>query len=537
MPASVLTAAPPATGGGRVRLWSLSTRSRAVLAVGSGLVCAAAFAPLGWALAAPVAVAGLTLSCRMVAPSAGAGFGLLFGAAFFLPLLHWSATLVGAPPWLLLSASQAAFCAALGAGLALVSRLLLWPLEMACLWVAEEALRDRMPFGGFPWGRLAFSQPGTPYARFASLGGAPLVTFAVALTGTLLAAAVVVVVAAVMAPAAGRSRRGWLVVGAVLLIPALGMAIPTPTAGQSSGGPPAATVAIVQGNVPRNGLTGDAEDRAVLRLHVAETERLARQVRAGQTPRPDLVLWPENSSDLDPFLDSQARVLIDQAVRAVGVPVLVGAVLDAGTHVRNSGIVWNPVTGPGEVYDKRHPVPFAEYIPLRGLARAISTKVDLVPRDFVAGRKPGVLHLGPARIGDLICFEVAEDGLVRDAVVHGGRVLVVQTNNATFGHSPETEQQLAMSRLRAVEHGRAVLIAATSGVSAIIGPDGVVRQRSPLFAPAALVARVPLRDGRTLADTLGAGPEWVLGGLGVLAAGLAGGRRLAQRRRRQESPQ
>src|SRR5664279_3927416 len=240
MPASVLTAAPPATGGGRVRLWSLSTRSRAVLAVGSGLVCAAAFAPLGWALAAPVAVAGLTLSCRKVAPPAGAGFGLLFGAAFFLPLLHWSATLVGAPPWLLLSASQAAFCAALGAGLALVSRLLLWPLEMACLWVAEEALRDRMPFGGFPWGRLAFSQPGTPYARFASLGGAPLVTFAVALTGTLLAAAVVVVVAAVMAPAAGRSRRGWLVVGAVLLIPALGMAIPTPTAGQSSGGPPAA---------------------------------------------------------------------------------------------------------------------------------------------------------------------------------------------------------------------------------------------------------------------------------------------------------
>jgi apolipoprotein N-acyltransferase len=503
-----------------------SRRWRGASALLFGLVAAAAFAPLGWAPLSVVAVAGLAVICRDVSTRTGARLGFTFGLAFFLPLLHWSSTFVGAPPWLLLSLSQAAFGALLGAGLAAVSWLRFWPIWTACVWVTEELLRDRLPFGGFPWGRLGFSQAGTPFARYASIAGAPLVTSSVALCGGLLAAALTTGLTAGW-------RRAVTLAALAVLIPAAGLAIPVPTAGERGSGPPTVRVAVVQGGKPREGLNAAAQDRGVLQRHVAETVRLAGQVAAGRVPRPDLVVWPENASDLDPYRDGDARALIDNAVRTIGVPVLVGAVLDAGPrHLRNSGIVWNPVTGPGAVYDKRHPVPFAEYIPLRPLARLVSRKVNLVPRDFLAGHRPGVLQVGPARLGDVICFEVAADGLVRDAVRGGGRLLVVQTNNATFGRSAETEQQLAMSRMRAIEHGRTVLIAATTGVSAIISPNGAVTARSALYTPTTLVGTVSLRDSVTVADRLGAGPEWVLAGIGLIAAALGAGRPTALRRRR-----
>jgi apolipoprotein N-acyltransferase len=196
--------------------------------------------------------------------------------------------------------------------------------------------------------------------------------------------------------------------------------------------------------------------------------------------------------------------------------------------VSNTGIVWDPVTGPGERYVKRHPVPFGEYIPMRSLVRRVTSKVDLVPRDFVAGTRVGVLDVGPVRVGDVICFEVAYDDLVRDVVTGGGRLLVVQTNNATFGRSGETSQQLAMGRLRAVEHGRAVLVAATSGISAVIAPDGRLVQSAPVFTREVLSAQVPTRTGTTLATRLGALPELLLSGLAVAAAGAGALRRRAR---------
>jgi apolipoprotein N-acyltransferase len=192
-----------------------------------------------------------------------------------------------------------------------------------------------------------------------------------------------------------------------------------------------------------------------------------------------------------------------------------------GNKIRNSGIVWDPTTGPGEMYVKRHPVPFGEYMPFRSLVRHISKKVDLVPRDFARGTKPGVLDVGPARLADVICFEVAYDGVVRKAVRGGGRLLVVQTNNATFGHSGETHQQLAMGRLRAVEHGRAVLVAATSGVSAVIAPDGRVIDRSTVFSRDVLIDRVPLRSASTLATRFGVLPELLIAAIAALALGAA----------------
>ncbi|MDT7545604.1 MAG: apolipoprotein N-acyltransferase [Actinomycetota bacterium] len=474
-------------------------RIRLLSAVLAGLVLDLAFPPHDLWWLAPVPVAALTLACRGASARAGALLGLATGLGFFVPLLVWTGAVAGPGAWLALAAMEAAFFALLGAALALVCQLRGWPVWSAALWVGQEALRDRLPFGGFPWGRLAFSQGHTVLTPLAALGGAPLVTFAVAVLGGALAA---LVLRRELAPA--------LVAAAVVLVVAA--LVPTPTSGQQ------VTVAVVQGNVPRLGLDAFSQRAAVLDNHAAATHELAIAVRAGRTPRPELVIWPENASDLDPYTDPQAASTIEAAVRDIGVPVLVGAVLDGpGDKVRNAGIVWDPVNGPGEMYVKRHPVPFGEYMPFRSLARRISSKVDLVPRDFARGTAPGGLDVGPARLADVICFEVGYDGVVRDAVRAGGRLLVVQTNNATFGRSGETYQQLAMGRLRAVEHGRAVVVAATSGVSAVIAPDGRIVDRSKVFARDVLVERVPLRDGSTPANRLGALPELLLAALGAAA--------------------
>jgi apolipoprotein N-acyltransferase len=456
---------------------------------------------------APVPVAILTVLCRGASVGRGAALGFAGGLGFFVPLLIWTGTIAGPLAWLALALLEAAFFAPLGAALAVVTRLPGWPGWAAALWVGEEALRDRLPFGGFPWGRLAFSQGDTWLTPLAAAGGAPLVTFGVAVIGSALAAGLV----------RNNLRAGLVAAAAVVVAAPL---IPTPVGGEQ------VTIAVVQGNVPRLGLDAFAQRAAVLGNHATATHELATAVRAGSQPRPDLVIWPENASDLDPYTDPQAAQIISDAVTDVGVPVLVGAVLDGpGDKVRNAGIVWDPTSGPGEMYVKRHPVPFGEYMPFRSLARRISSKVDLVPRDFASGPKAGRLDVGPARLADVICFEVAYDGVVRDAVRAGGRLLVVQTNNATFGRSGETYQQLAMGRLRAVEHGRAVLVAATSGVSAVIAPDGHLVTRSKVFTRDLLVEGVPLRSSSTLATRLGLVPELLLCAIAALALAVAAVRR------------
>jgi apolipoprotein N-acyltransferase len=209
----------------------------------------------------------------------------------------------------------------------------------------------------------------------------------------------------------------------------------------------------------------------------------------------------------------------------VGVDTLVGAVLEEPVgHVSNAGVVWRPSTapqaGPGPRYVKRHPAPFGEYIPFRSFFRLFSSKVDLVRQDFVGGRTVGVLPAGPAHLGDVICFEVAYDDLVRDPVRDGADLLVVQTNNATFGYTPESVQQLAMSRVQAVATGRSVVHISTVGVSALILPDGSVSARSGHFDAEVLTGRLPLRTAQTLATRLGAAPELVLAGLGLALLGL-----------------
>jgi len=282
----------------------------------------------------------------------------------------------------------------------------------------------------------------------------------------------------------------------------------------------AVQVAFVQGNVPRLGLDFNAQREQVLRNHVSGTEDLARRVAAGQVPQPDLVVWPENASDVDPVDDPSAGDLITAAARTIHAPILVGSLLwGPGDGIRNVGLVWDPDKGLVETYVKRHPVPFAEYVPLRSLARKITTKVDLVRADFVAGTRPGVLRVGPATVGDVICFEVAYDDIVRDTVTGGGQLIVTQTNNATFDDD-EAGQQMAMVRLRAVEHGRNALMVSTVGRSGFVTTDGRVHAETTFNTPAAEVRAVRLGATRTLATKLGAGPEYLL--LAVAFAALVG---------------
>jgi apolipoprotein N-acyltransferase len=490
----------------------------------AGLAMLLAFPPYDLWWLAPVAVALLAAAVHRHRLLPAAGLGALTGLVFFTPLLSWTNLEIGNAPWLLLSTVQALYLALLGAALAWVTPVVdrwrwSWPLMVAVAWVGQEALRSRTPFGGFPWGNLAFSQGDAPTLALAAIGGAPLVTFAVALGGGLLVAA---------------AWRRWVASPRALLRPTgLGAAaVLVVLAGLAM--PPAApdgaqvTVAVVQGNVPRLGLDFNQQRRAVLDNHVNATIDLAGDVAAGREPAPDLVIWPENSSDIDPVANADAAERIDEAATAIDAPILVGGIVrDPDGTPRNVGLVWDPRQGPGEIYAKRHPVPFAEYLPLEPVVRPMARAIAGEPVDriagFAAGEEPGVLTMGPATVGNVICFEVAYDGIVRDTVTGGAQLLAVQTNNATFNEA-EALQQMAMVRLRAVEHGRWSLMASTVGVSGFVDTSGEVYDATGFFTRDVPVRTLTLSQEHTVATTVGVWPEALLatvagGGL-LLAAWL-----------------
>ena len=489
-------------------------------AVGAGLLLYAGAPPRELWWLAPMAFAGLWAVLHGRSARAGAGYGFVFGLGFFVPLLSWTGEFVGPLPWVALATVEALVVALAGAGIAVVSRLPAAPMWAAAVWAAAEALIARAPFGGFPWGRVAFGQPSGVFLPVAAVGGAPLLTGAVVLTGFGAGELVRRAVQGSGPP----GRRTALIVPALLTVgPVIAGLLVSLTMATTAGAPTdrRAVVALIQGNVPRAGLDFNAQRRAVLDNHVARTIQLAAEVAAGRYPRPALVIWPENSSDIDPLRNPDAGAVIDQAARSIGVPILVGAVLrtDDG-HDTNTMIVWDPRTGPGQRHDKRRVQPFGEYVPYRAFFRLLSPYVDRAS-DFVPGEGDGSVDIGPVRVGIATCYEVVFDDLVRQSVRSGAQVLAVPTNNATFGFTQMTYQQQAISRVRAVEHGRTVLVAATSGVSAVIAPDGTVTQETRLFTPAALVAGVLLRSSTTLATRLGPAPEWALVTLGVVGVAAA----------------
>ncbi|MFF3213267.1 apolipoprotein N-acyltransferase [Streptomyces sp. NPDC002886] len=495
--------------------------ARPALAVLSGVLLYLSFPPrpLWWVAPLALALLGGCLYGRRA--RTGFGLGVLHGLGFLLPLLVWTGEGVGPVPWLALVALESLLIGLTTLGIALVSRLPAWPLWGAAVWIAGEALRARAPFGGFSWGKLAFGQPDGVFLPLAALGGTPLLSFAVALCGfglyealrvgadTRRATAVLLAATAVAAPLAGALASRPLVSDAA-----------------EDG---TVVAAVIQGNVPRAGFDFNAQRRQVLDNHANRTIQLAEDIKLGKVAKPDFVVWPENSSDIDPFAEPDAYAVIDNAVKTIGVPVAIGSVLAPETGpLRNTMILWDPVKGPVDTYDKRKIQPFGERIPMRSFVRLFSSDVDRVRRDFGPGKEPGVFDMAGSGVGMVTCYEAAFDDAVRSTVRAGAQVLAVPSNNATFGRTEMTYQQLAMDRVRAVEHSRTVLVPVTSGVSAVIRPDGEIVQQTKMFTADALVAEIPLRSAETPATRFGPLVEYLL--LAVAAGGL--GWTLVRRMRR-----
>jgi apolipoprotein N-acyltransferase len=442
------------------------------------------------------------------------------GLTCYLLLLPWVGKYVGAIAWLGLSIVESLYSLLFGLGLAALmtwsrtsvakgrSRGVLPLLAIPAWYVAVEWLRSNWPFGGFGWVRLAWGQLGGPLAQWISIAGPALVAYAVVLAGLALTALV---------------HRRWITGAAALVVTLVGgLIIPVVSPVWSSGDDsPTLNVAAVQGNVPRLGLDFNAQREAVLNNHVQVTRRLADEVAAGKREKPDIVVWPENASDVDPFRNPDARAKIQDAAAAVGAPILVGAVARDDVGARNTIIVWDPTDGPGEQHIKKFLQPFGEYMPMRNLLRHVSSYVDLAG-DYKPGHGDGTLHAAGATVGIATCYEVSFDGAYRDAVDNGATFFASPTNNATFGHTDMTYQQLAINRMRAIEYDRGVAVAATSGVSAMVDPDGKVTQHTDIFRQGLLQADIPLRDTRTLSARLGAVGEWVLSAAGLAAALYAG---------------
>jgi apolipoprotein N-acyltransferase len=513
VPASGATANRAGAFAGFGTWWAL------LISVAGGAAVFASFAPLdAWPLAA---LGPALLVIALTGRSLRAAFccGLAFGLALFMPLLTWLIN-VAWYAWFALAGAEAIILAVLAVGQRLLLRLPWWPTAVAGWWVCVEALRDRWPFA-FPWGRLAMSQSVAPDVRWVAVGGVPLLTFLVALTGAMIARAVL----------AGLDAGSWRLwdsraslgaaVAAVVtagLVLAGGFLPVDPT-----GGAPTAEVAAIQGDVPHaRNLPQQLNDTEVTQNHAAATLKLATQVKAGRLAAPDLVIWPENATDLDPFENPAIYAELAATVAAVSRPVLVGEVLD--NPRRNVGQLWVPGRGPTTIYVKRRLVPFGEYIPYRSLISSFSSLPSLQPIDFTAGHQAVVFAAGKIRLGDVICYEVGFDNLVRSEVTAGANLLAVQSNDADFeidGQLGETEQQTAMARIRAIESDRAVVYASTTGESTIIAPDGRLIAHSGVWQQAILDARVPLVSYRTLADRVGAWPEYVIILLTVLALGWA----------------
>lgn len=466
----------------------LTVPVRVLMGALSGLALTAAFPPLDQGWVALLALVPLLVALRGARARVGALVGSVAGLVFFGVLLYWI-SYFGYAAWialvLLMSVSWALFGAftARAGRLGALGRLIGAPL----LFAAFEMARGSIPLGGFTWGALGASQHGGgPTVHLARIVGMFGLTLALVMVNALIAEAI-----------AARSRQRAvvcaLVVSAIVLMP---VSIPLLPARDDG---PTIDIAAVQGNVPRERFTGlgrrgriGPEDSIIIWNHMRVTGSFLSTV----TP-PDLVVWPENAFDRDPRSAPELFDPVVELMRRVGSPLLFGAILDVGDRFTNSNLLVAPDGQMIGRYDKRHLVPFGEYVPAPIFRRIVPALDRELPTNGIAGRVPAVFDVGAARVGSVICFESTYPGLVRDEVRAGAQVIVVTTNNASFGTSPAARQHLAMSQMRAIENGRAVVHAAIAGVSAIIAPDGRIIATAPLFEPALLRARLPLSDARS----------------------------------------
>ena len=440
-----------------------------LLSAVSGALLSAAFEPVGKWWVAPIAIAAhmyaLSITQRKVLSS------FVFALSLNLIVLHWSSTFVGSIPWVILALGLSIFYLPL----ALVSK---WGISAyPLLYILLEELRNRFPFGGFGWVRIAYTQADSPYSKLAAIGGAS------ALSAVTLVIALIIFF--------GLHKKFSL----ITFLPFLLLLIPInlSTTGNAS-------VLMIQGNVPQMGLDFNSRAKAVFNNHYELTQK-----EIARDPNIDLIVWPENSVDVDPFLNADVKESLD----SIKQPLIIGAILSKGNKTLNTSILWGGEMP--ETYIKQHLTPFGEYIPLRSLARIVSPLVDDVD-DFSPGDTGKTFSIGEIKVAPVICYELIDDDLLHQAAADSN-ILAVQTNSATFGMSAESAQQLSITRIRAIEHGRNIASVSTTGYSAIIDFSGTVIEQTSMATADSIRAEIGLIEGQTPRDKAG---DWAL--IGVLVA-------------------
>ena len=422
----------------------------------AGLVLSGAFEPIGKWWLAPIALLVHMYAIERTDRRVLSAF--VFAFTFNSVLLHWTSTYVGSTPWIILSFGLSL----LYLPLALVGRwgIAAYPL----IFVILEEIRNRFPFGGFGWARVAYSQADSPYAAIASRGGA------------ISLSAITLLVASFSYFVVNKKVK------LVFLIPFIALLIPNNITSINQ-----TSVLMVQGNVPELGLDFNARAKQVFNNHLDETkEALAKNQKV------DFIVWPENAVDVDPYTNKD---VYDQ-IETFDKPLIIGAIVEKGDKLLNTSILWGEKTQ--EIYVKQHLTPFGEYIPLRSLAKKISPLVNQVD-DFSPGNQQKIFTIGQARVAPVICFELIDDEILAQAA-KSSNLLVVQTNSATFGTSAESAQQLSITRIRAIEHSRNVVSVSTTGISAVIDFNGKIMNQTSMgtaehvFADVGLINQSSPRD-------------------------------------------
>ena len=446
---------------------------------------------------------------------AATALGFLAGQIYYITHIEWLALYLGPVPLLALSTLMSLYFAlGVGATAWLYKRLkpkgfglIAFAVGATSIWTLREWLGSNFPYGGFPWSRLGMTQAGGWFANYAWWGGISLISFAMVLISMLLAL--------MFLEFRKRKPEKLIPMAAIALVATLvPLATPIGLGTEKVG---EIRIAAVQGNALA-GLFSNQERGAILQNHLD-----ASYASIPKDEKLDLIVWPENASDVSPLDSAEARAEIDTLVAEYGAPITFGTITGRGEEVYNSTIFWEPELGPTDYYDKKRPVPFAEYVPDRAFWRSLAPDlIDLVPRGYSFGSRDGIFANDKFTVGSLICFEIAADDIPRGLAREGAELILSQTNNADFGYSDETFQQAAIARLRAIETGRAVVNISTVGLSAIYLPDGSVLDELTWYTADAMVQNVPLIRGNTPATGIGL---WFDGlnaalALGFLAVGI-----------------
>jgi apolipoprotein N-acyltransferase len=482
---------------------------RWLAALGTGLLLTASIPPWGWW---PLAFVGIACVDRLIAGTDGQRWtvrwhlGWLIGMGLYLPSLAWMKDLT-LPGYFI---AVLAYAALFGVTLAIV------PTSAPARWLAlpgaialTEMLRWSWPFGGVPLSSLAVGQVSSPLAPVLRIGGALLLVELAVITGVVVAAAV------------SRSWRATAVAVGVVIVALVGAAV-APKAEPIG----EIEVAAVQGGGPQGTRAIDTDERVVFERHVEATEDVEAPV--------DVIVWPEDVVDVErpvetnPF-EHEALVALAEQYDA---PLIAGVVEGVdGETFRNASVVVDPDGEIVDRYDKVHRVPFGEYVPLRSLIENFAGDA-LTNREAEIGDGPAELHTSAGTFSVAISWEVFFGDRVREGVEDGGSIVLNPTNGSSFTGTLVQTQQLASSRMRAIENDRWVVQVAPTGFTAIIEPDGTVHQRTGISEQAVLQATVGRREGTTLYTRLGLLPAWV-----VALVSLGGGWAMALVRRRRSRQQ